>query len=99
VTDRRTLTIQGLAMIADHFALQNDLQREFNWRGFPNMHSDFSDTLSQVASQAAEYLSTPTFTPSERQYLLRLLGGSLDGGEGMTALGVLELRNKVEKSA
>lgn len=40
--------------------------------------------------------SHPLFTPSERQYLLRLLGGSLDGGEGMTALGVLELRKKIE---
>jgi len=34
-------------------------------------------------------------TPTERAYLLRLLGGPLEV-EGMTAQSVLELRGKVE---
>lgn len=37
------------------------------------------------------------FTPAERQYLLRLLGGSLELAEGFTAQDVLVLRGKVEE--
>jgi len=35
-------------------------------------------------------------TPAERQYLLRLLGGSLELADGFTAQDVLELRGKLE---
>ena len=38
-------------------------------------------------------------TPAERQYLLRLLGGPLEGGKELRATDVLVLRGKLESGA
>lgn len=78
------------------------LYTENRWKDGPHHRLTlFRQSISE--EDKAEYEITedalythPLFTPAERQYLLRLLGGSLEGGEGMTALGVLELRGKLE---
>jgi len=49
--------------------------------------------MSEIAN--GEIRSGPIFTPTERAYLLRLLGGPLEVA-GMTAQDVLVLRGKVE---
>ena len=49
-----------------------------------------------VGQEVRELYDHPLFTPTERAYLLKLLGGPLEGVEGFTAQDVLVLRGKVE---
>ena len=52
--------------------------------------------MENTSMNDPEPMTPLILTPAERQYLLRLLGGSLDGECGLTAEGVLVLRGKLE---
>lgn len=56
--------VRGLRLIADHFAIQNPLQREYNVRGWPNMEATTSEVFSECAALAAEGLAA---TPDASQ--------------------------------
>ena len=62
------------------------------WWGIP-IYADDVDNVCIVES-ATDF--TLRITTVERQYLLRLLGGSLELADGFTAQDVLVLRGKVE---